>query len=98
MGGRGHIRSDQEMLDLLSALWRKKGYLSVQLMLSSQEGPRPASYVLRFGSDYAAYERIGYQRGSRYNFKKNRAQVETIINTVVYDIISNVQRLGGNGT
>jgi DNA invertase Pin-like site-specific DNA recombinase len=95
---RRHIRSDQEMLDLLSALWRKKGYLSVQLMLSSQEVPRPASYVLRFGSVYAAYERIGYQRGSRYNFKKNRAQVETVINTVVDDIISNVESLGGSVT
>ncbi len=95
---RRHIPSDQEMLDRLSALWRRKGRLSVSIITSAKDVPRPSSYVLRFGSLYTAYERIGFQPGCRYNFTGNRARVETIINSVVDDIVSNVERLGGSVT
>jgi DNA invertase Pin-like site-specific DNA recombinase len=95
---RRHRRSDQEMLDLLSALWRKKGHLSVNVITSAKDVPPVSNYSSRFGSLFNAYQRIGYQLDPRYNYTGSRAKVETIINSVVDDIISNVEKLGGSVT
>jgi hypothetical protein len=95
---RRHRRSDQEMLDLLSALWRKKGHLSVNIITSTKGVPHPNCYVRRFGSLFSAYERIGFQPDPRYNYTGTKAKVETIIDSVVDDVVSNVERLGGSVT
>ena len=36
---RGRKRSDQELLDLLVALWRKKGHLSVEILIRAEVCP-----------------------------------------------------------
>jgi hypothetical protein len=95
---RRHRRSDQEMLDRLSGLWRKKGHLSVNIITAAKDVPHPSCYASRFGSLYGAYERIGYKLDPRYNFTGSRAKVEIIINSVVEDVIANVERLGGSAT
>jgi len=95
---RRYRRSDQEMLDLLSALWRKKGHLSVNIITSAKGVPPVSNYASRFGSLFNAYQRIGYQLDPRYNYTGSRAKVEIIINTVVDDLITNVGRLGGSAT
>jgi DNA invertase Pin-like site-specific DNA recombinase len=91
-------RSDREMLDLLSALWRKKGRLSVKIINGTPGMPNPTSYINRFGSLFAAYQLIGFKPDPRYNYTATRAKGETIINSVVEDIVSNVERLGGSVT
>jgi hypothetical protein len=65
---RHHRRSDQEMLDLLSALWREKGHLSVNIITSAKNVPPVSNYASRFGSLFNTYERIGYKLDPRYNF------------------------------
>ena len=95
---RRHRRSDQEMLDLLSALWLKKGHLSVKVIASAKNVPPVSNYASRFGSLFNAYERIGYKLDPWYNFTGSRAKGETIINSVVDEIVSNVERLGASVT
>ena len=95
---RRHRLSDQEMLDLLSALWRKKGHLSEHIITAAKELPHSSCYSHRFDSLFAAYERIGFKAAPRYNYTGSRAKVETIINSVVDDVVSNVERLGGSVT
>ena len=94
---RRHRRSDQKMLDLLSALSRKKGHLSGSIITSAKGVPPVSAYNTRFGSLFA-YERIGFPIAPRYNFTGSRAKVESIINSVVDDVIANVERLGGSAT
>jgi DNA invertase Pin-like site-specific DNA recombinase len=95
---RRYRRSDQEMLNLLSALWRKKGHLSVNVITSAKDVPPVSNYASRFGSLFNAYERIGYKLDPRYNYTGSRTKVEIIINSVVDDVVSNVERLGGSVT
>jgi hypothetical protein len=86
------------MLDLLSALWRKKGHLSVNIITSSKDVPPVSNYASRFGSLFNAHQRIGYQLDPRYNYTGSRAKVETIINSVIEDAVANIERLGGSAT
>ena len=95
---RRYRRSDQETLDLLSALWRKKGLLSVNIITTAKGVPPVSNYASRFGSLFNAYQRIGYQLDPRYNYTGSRAKVEIIINSVVDDVVTNVERLGGSAT
>lgn len=95
---RRHRRSDQEMLDLLTALWRKKGHLSVNIITSAKNVPPVSNYTSRFGSLYNAYKRIGYQLDPRYDYMGSRSKVEIVINSVVDDVVSNIERLGGSVT
>jgi DNA invertase Pin-like site-specific DNA recombinase len=89
-------RSDQEMLDRLSALLRKKGHLSEKIITAAKGVPHSSRYSHRFGSLFAAYERIGFKADPRYNYTATRAKIETIIDSVVDDVVSNVERLGGS--
>lgn len=95
---RRHRRPDQKMLDLLAALWRKKGRLSVHIIAAAKGVPPVSNYTNRFGSLFNAYGLIGYPIASRYNFTGSRAKAETIINSVVDDVIANIKRLGGTAT
>jgi hypothetical protein len=60
--------------------------------------PPVSNYASRFGSLFNAYERIGYKLDPRYNYIGSRTKVEIIINSVVDDVVSNVERLGGSVT
>jgi hypothetical protein len=86
------------MLDMLSALWRKKGHLSSNIILAAKGVPRPSGYIYRFGSLVTAYERIGFQIAPRFNYTKTAATVRSIVDSVVNDVVSNVERLGGSVT
>jgi DNA invertase Pin-like site-specific DNA recombinase len=54
-------QSNDELLEDLRKLWKKKGKLSKQLVASSDLTPCPYTYVHRFGGLVAAYELIGYK-------------------------------------
>lgn len=95
---RRHRLSDQELLSRLSALRRKKGHLSEKIITGAKGVPSASCYSHRFGSLFAAYERVGFHADPRYNYKGTRANVETIIDTVVDEVASNVERLGGSVT
>ena len=95
---RRHIRSDQELLDILSALWRKKGTLSQNIINAAKNVPNTSIYVAHFGSLMAAYKRIGFECRPRYHYAENTAKIETIIDSVVSDAVSSIERLGGSAT
>jgi predicted site-specific integrase-resolvase len=67
----------------------------VSAILKKMKRVMAGEYTSRFGSLFNAYQRIGYQLDSRYNYTGSRTKVEIIINSVVDDVISNVERLGG---
>lgn len=54
--------SNVEMLNLLTALWKKEGYLSVRLVVQSPDLPSHTAYHRRFGGFREAYRLIGYSR------------------------------------
>jgi len=57
--------SDAEMLNLLTALWKKEGHLSPLLVAQSCDLPSHTVYHRRFGGFREAYRLIGYSRPKR---------------------------------
>jgi hypothetical protein len=93
-----HILSDQEVLNLLSALWRRKGRLSEAIISAAKTVPHSSVYIRRFGSLMATYKRIGFHPKPRYRYAETAAKTESVISSVVDDIVFNVERRGGHVT
>jgi hypothetical protein len=79
-------------------LLRKKGRLSEKIVTASKETPHASVYAHRFGSLMAAYKRVGFDPGARFHYCDSRNRIEAIIDSVVEDIISNIEKLGGSAT
>jgi hypothetical protein len=70
------LATDDELLDELRLLLARRGKLTMSLIEASQFTRSPNTYIRRFGSLTAAYERIGYdmnhrQRASAVRFRKS---------------------------
>jgi len=66
--------TDEDLLEELRRLLAARGKLSSSLIEASDITRRPGTYIRRFGSLIAAYERIGYdvtarQRASSVRFR-----------------------------
>jgi hypothetical protein len=83
------ISTDNEMLDVLSALWCGKQSLSRNLIDASAHAASSRAYMERFGGLTHAYHRVGYRR--RDDIRKNGATRKAIMK----DVAAQVARLGG---
>jgi DNA invertase Pin-like site-specific DNA recombinase len=81
--------TDNEMLDVLSALWCSKRSLSRNVIDASTHAPSSRAYIERFGGLTHAYHRIGYAR--RDDIRKNAAMRKAIMK----DVAERVARSGG---
>lgn len=64
--------TDDELLEELRRLLAKRGKLSMSLIEASPGTRSPNTYIRRFGSLTAAYERIGYQMSERQRAAASR--------------------------
>lgn len=94
----GRAMSDKELLDRLRALLRRKGRLSLQLMMMARDVPHSKIYAMRFGSLSEAYRRVGYRPQSRYCFKEIAAKIDNTICSVVEEIQADLERHGRSVT
>jgi DNA invertase Pin-like site-specific DNA recombinase len=90
--------TDQEVLDRLSALWRKKGHLSHKIIIATDDVPDTSTYIKRFGSLAAAYKLIGFQPKPRYRWAETRARIRSIVGLAVTKIASAIRELGVDTT
>lgn len=90
--------TDQEALDRLFALWRKKGHLSHKIIIATDTVPDTSTYTRRFGSLTAAYKLIGFQPKPRYRWLETEARIRSVIDLAVADIVSTIEKLGGNAS
>jgi DNA invertase Pin-like site-specific DNA recombinase len=86
--------TDEELLDKLRALWRRKGQITVRLMLQSKGMPHPTVFVRRFGSLPAAYKLAGYSIPARYDFVDTGKKIDAIIKSAVDRITSELHSSG----
>ena len=94
----GRTLSDKELLDKLKSLWRRKGHLSLKIMLAAKSVPNPTLYTRRFGSLTGAYKRIGFKPESRYNFTEHTAKIDGVVCSVAADIIAAIEKRGRGTT
>ena len=93
-----HELSDQELLNSLAALWQRKGHLSAAIIASAKRVPHPTTYVRRFGSLPAAYERIGFVPGPQCYSMVKKATTDALLASAVGEIVLNVEQRGGTAT
>lgn len=91
-------RTDQEILDKLRALWRRKGKLSVKLMQQSKNTPHYTVYARRFGSLLAAYKLIGYKPHPRYDYAATGEAIDATIRRIAGEILSDLASAGEMAT
>ncbi len=90
----GREQSDEEILDRLRALYRRKGRLTMRLMAAAKDVPNWTVYQRRFGSITGAYKRIGHTVDGRYDFTANAAKMESVISSVVRKVTAFIERRG----
>jgi hypothetical protein len=71
------LPTDEDLLDELRALLALRGKLTMSLIEASPCTRSPNTYIRRFGSLTAAYERIGYdmnerQRAAAVRFRRSQ--------------------------
>ncbi|WP_271566532.1 recombinase family protein [Bradyrhizobium sp. CCBAU 11386] len=88
----GRTLTDGEMLDRLTVLYRKKGHLSLKLMMMTKGIPHYKTYAQRFGSLAAAFRQVGFEPKPRYCFQETAAKADRLISAVVEDIVAEVER------
>jgi hypothetical protein len=59
------LPTDEDLLEELRALLAARGKLTMSLIEASEHTHSPNTYIRRFGSLTAAYERIGYDMNER---------------------------------
>lgn len=90
--------TDQQLLDRLANLLRRKGRLSVHIIAAAKTMPHPSVYTKRFGSLMRAYELVGYRPNARYRFMEIAVEIDRTICSVVDDIILNLRGRGVNAS
>lgn len=88
----GRLMTDEEMLDRLAVLYRRKGHLSLKLMMTSKGVPHSKTYAQRFGSLAAAFRKVGFEPKPRYCFQENAAEADRLTCLVVEDIVTEIER------
>jgi len=81
--------TDEEALDRLAALWRRKGHLSQKIIEDAEGVPSPTTYIARFGSIANAYTRIGFELSARYRYGQSKAKIMSVIARTVDAITAN---------
>jgi DNA invertase Pin-like site-specific DNA recombinase len=103
--GRPSGLSNDEMLDVLRNLLKEHGYLSDEIIRTSQSAPYPSAYFTRFGSLRRAYQLIGFVP-DRERTRPPR-MVRGTSNEAILDILRDLLRrhgrlskpiIDGNGT
>jgi hypothetical protein len=94
----GRKLSDQDILDKLKTLWRRKGQLSMKILEESEDTPSWSVYARRFGSLMNAYKLIGYNPQPRYHYAETGAKIEAIIRAAAGVIVSNLRKIGEAAT
>ncbi len=79
LAARPHNRSDQELLDRLSAHLAKEGRLSLRILRQVEGLPSPEVLRSRFGSYLKACELIGYDRAREVRTNDTRLRMQQLL-------------------
>jgi DNA invertase Pin-like site-specific DNA recombinase len=90
----GRTRTDEELLNLLKALLRSEGRLTMKIILAAKDMPNCSVYARRFGSLDEAYRLIGYRPPNKYRFKQVQIDINKVSRTVADHVMSDLERRG----
>jgi len=92
---RGRRLTDEEMLDLLSALLRERGTLSAIVIDEADGLPSSNVYRARFGSLLRAYSLIGFSLGRDTQYIEVNRALRELHPGIVADVVAGIRALKG---
>ena len=87
--------SNDEMLDRLKRLLKKKGFLSGFVIDEADNMPSSGTYAARFGSLIRAYSLVGFTPERDYEYIEINRALRGNYATVVAETIEEIERIGG---
>jgi len=87
--------SNDEMIDMLKALYKKKGWLSAIIIDECEDMPSSAVYRNRFGGLIRAYRLVGYVPDADYSYLEINARIREMYPQIVEEVIAKLQEQGG---
>lgn len=88
--------SDDEMLQQLTILLERKGYLSGIVIDEVDHMPSSSAYRCRFGSLVRAYQLVGYHPNRDYAYVETNRALRSMFPTILADAIANIENVGGH--
>ncbi|HEY3949199.1 recombinase family protein [Phenylobacterium sp.] len=87
--------SDQDLLDHLSALLAKKGWLSGLVIDEIEDMPSSSTFRHRFGSLVRAYQLVGYSPGRDFRYIETNRALRALHPEVVNQVVTDIGAAGG---
>jgi DNA invertase Pin-like site-specific DNA recombinase len=87
--------TDQEMLDRLTTLLNRTGWLSGLVIDEYEDMPSSSAYRTRFGSLLRAYRLVGYSPGRDYDYVEINRVLRAMHPEIVSEAIAAIEQLGG---
>lgn len=93
----GRTLTNQELLDRLKALLKKKGKLNREIIAAAPNLPNVEAFIRRFGSLMKTYELVGFEPDPRYHFTRNLANINAVIIPTAHAVLSGLADDGLSG-
>ncbi|MDE0059306.1 MAG: recombinase family protein, partial [Defluviicoccus sp.] len=87
--------SDDDMIDLLRELLKKKGFLSGIVIDEADNMPSSGAYASRFGSLVRAYSLVGFTPERDYRYIEINRALRQFHAKAVTDAIAEIEKIGG---
>ena len=87
--------SDEEMLERLKQLFKRKRYLSGVVIDEEEDMPSSGAYSRRFGSLVRAYSLVGFTPDRDYRYIETNRALRRMHAEVVAEAIAEIDRIGG---
>lgn len=87
--------TDEQMLDDLRRLWKRKGKLTSSIVNAAKDIPSATAYGFHFGGINEAYRRIGYPQIRDLSFRHAVHLSRTLRSRICEEVCTGVRRVGG---
>lgn len=88
--------SDEEMLEALSQILTRNGYLSGLIIDEADHSPSSSSFRTRFGSLLRAYTLVGFTPDHDYRYLETNRKLRAMYPDVVQSVIAGIEHVGGS--
>lgn len=87
--------TDAEMLDQLTEIFRRNGYLSSLIIDETEDCPSSSSFRSRFGSLLRAYTLVGFSPDHDYRYLETNRKLRAMYPGIIEEVLDGIERNGG---
>ena len=95
IAARSERLSDEQMLELLSQILDRHGYLSGLIIDETDDCPSSSSFRVRFGGLLRAYALIGFSPDHDYRYLETNRKLRQMHPTIIAHVVDGIEHAGG---